>query len=138
MISYYNINASDRETFSLKGKGQNNLLLLISEPESEFFHTKIKEIIGAIKLNVEKDTYYVYDAEKFKHTGEFVNSKKIKNIIVFGLEPKEVNLNMECALYIPGILEKTRIVFVDPLSKILGDKNIKLKFWKLLQYMFLN
>lgn len=137
MIYYYNINASDRETFSIKGKGENNLLLLISEPESELFHTKLKEIIGAIKLDLENDAYYLYEAKKYQHIGQFVNSNDIENVIVFGLNPKEVNLNIECKLYNPGFLENIRIVFVDPISKILSDKSIKLKFWKLLQHLFL-
>lgn len=137
MIDYYRINEQNQETVSLKGKGEKQLLLYISDHSSEFIYGKLEEIMNAIKYKLNDDCYYAFNANGNQLFGSILNDLKVKDIIVFDDNLHMNNFNMDFTPYIPVTLEDKRIVIVEPLTIILNDKNKKFKFWQLLQKMFL-
>lgn len=137
MIDYYKINEKNQESFPLYGSGGKNLLLLISDEKSDFILGKLQEIMKAIKYDLDVDSQYAFNLTSENISGEFITTTNALDIIVFDNIENTTLLNTEIKPYVPIVLEKRRMVLVEPLEELLNDKNKKFKFWQLLQKMFL-
>jgi len=104
-----------------------------------FYFDFLKEILKAIKYDLEQDTltYFLDIFDKFSVISKDLNDE-IKEIILFGIEPTQLGLNFKAQLYRPFEHNGIQFLFTDKLSKIKENKQLKSALWKSLQEIFIN
>jgi len=98
----------------------------------------VKKILGAAGLDLEKDTLFapvvmsesalVLPALKTKHPDQ---------VLVFGLVPAQLGLNIQASFYKPVSFLGTTFLFAEKLSVIESDKSRKTGLWQALRQIFL-
>ncbi|MBL7774554.1 MAG: hypothetical protein JNK89_01040 [Saprospiraceae bacterium] len=57
--------------------------------------------------------------------------------MVFGLQPFEIGINIQCPLYQPVEFYGATFLFADTLAALEPDKTLKTRLWQALQQLFL-
>jgi hypothetical protein len=98
----------------------------------------LSKILTAAGLNLEQDTMFAeLDPDPKTSFLPLVKEKQAECILVFGITPKQLGLNINCPLYQPFDFYGTTFLFADSLSRLEPDKTLKAKLWQALQQLFL-
>jgi hypothetical protein len=124
---------STAETF---GCGRQNVLLVVkrdqySDTESEF----LKNIIKAVKLDIAEDCEVLLLGQN-RSVIHMHFQKDHEVVIVFGLKPDEVGMQISHQLYSILPMGKRLYLFVDELPSIQKDQTLKTKLWNTLKIIF--
>jgi hypothetical protein len=110
------------------------VLLFIKKTDTDVANMELlSKIMSALKLSLEEDCkIIVLNAEI--HASSMINI--FKQIIVFGIEPAYLGLNLSYKLYRVNHLENRTLIFSHSLAELKTDDQKKGVFWKSLQMMF--
>jgi hypothetical protein len=127
----------DSKTCNISGEGGRGLLCIT---ESDTFGDEeeitLKKLISAIKYDFNNDIYFL----KINKGHSFsVGTLPIsyKDMIVFGVLPDQLGLNIDYKWYDILIFDQTRILLSDSISDINKIPQKKQQLWVKLQQMFL-
>lgn len=123
-------------THPITSTGKGTLIILSNEDHSQEISQKtLAGIIKALALNSETDVELV-TVEKSNplNIGESMNL--FKNILIFGINPKTIGLQMDAKVYKIYTFENFKMVIAHPLSFIANDLKTKQGLWKILQSMY--
>lgn len=114
-------------------------VLSISEPSlSAFNKAFLDKVLAAANLNLEKDTMFAeIPVSEPVHFSTDLKRKMPEQVLVFGLRPAQIGLNIEAPFYRPIDFYGTTWLFADALSVLEPDKNKKGQLWSALKQMFL-
>lgn len=117
------------------GTKQTMIVLSKDDHQQEISQKTMGGIIKALGLNIDNDVE-VITVEKSNpvNLGEAMN--QFKNILVFGVNPKTIGLQMDAKVYKIYTFENFKMVIAHPLSFIANDLKTKQGFWKILQTMY--
>lgn len=123
-------------THPITSTGKGTLIILSNEDHSQEVSQKtLAGIIKALALNSETDVELI-TVEKSNplNIGESMNL--FKNILIFGINPKTIGLQMDAKVYKIYTFENFKMVIAHPLSFIANDLKTKQGLWKILQSMY--
>jgi len=108
------------------------------EPEHPGNLDFLKKILLASGLDFEKDTLFAEtkDAEPTTILS-VLKSKHPDQVLVFGVSPGQIGLNIQAPYYRPVVFCGTTFLFSEKLSAIESDKTRKTNLWQALRHMFL-
>lgn len=133
----FHIPEFDTKVCNISGEGGKGLLCIT---ESETFGPEeeitLKKLITAIKYDFENDIYFlkINKGQSFS-VGTLPNT--YKDMIVFGLFPDQLGLNIDYNWYEILIFDKSRILFSESIRDINNFHQKKQQLWIKLQHMFL-
>jgi len=133
----YTIPDFDQQALKIEGKGLRSLLV-ITEADSYDTNEEItlKKLVTAIKFDFDNDIYFI----KISKNELFSVSNlplKYNEMIVFGLLPEQIGLNIEFRMYEILPFEHSRIMISDSIRQINAIPQNKQQLWVKLQEMFL-
>lgn len=113
------------------------LLLLVQEEESAPARAFLEKILGAVQLNLERDTLWAEISENSPvDVPAVVRKKQPDAVLVFGLSPQVCGLQADFSAYHPTHFYQTVFLFADRLSFIEREKDAKAKLWLALRQIF--
>lgn len=93
----------------------------------------LSKIMAALKFSLEADCQ-IFEVEDEVHISNQI--KDYQKILIFGIEPAALGLNMNYQPYKINYLEGRTIIFSHALSELKVDDKKKSVLWKALQVMF--
>lgn len=114
-----------------------NLFVCVENDYNEEVQKMVVGMVKAINLEMDKDIK-ILQIPKGEETIIFSPSSKLKKIMIFGLDPKRLGLNIVIKPYKIYNFETTSVVLCHKLEAIRNDKTKKMTLWKLLQHLYLN
>ena len=122
----------------IKSEQKQILVLYQDDKDQQELLDLLKKILIAIQLDIDKDIILVRSKKEDLYSFIRMRTKiEIKQILVFGLNAKQLGLNIQAELYQILSFEACQFLFVDALSKIATDQKLKGALWTCLQSMFL-
>ncbi len=125
--------------FQINTKPQNqaepkSVLVILKKSDNDVINRQLLEkIMAALKFSLVDDCH-LYEVEEDLHLSNVI--KGYQKIIVFGLEPKSIGLNMPYHPYKINQLEDRKLLFSHTLGELKIDDKKKGILWKSLQVMF--
>ena len=136
-VLVFNLPEHNAESFSLIGSEEGKLLVVVDESafgtEEE---TMLNNMISAIKFDPKSDISKLI----LKRGQPIILSyfqRDFKNILVFGITPEQLGLNIEFKSYDILHFEKYRMLVCDSITEIRTVVQKKQMLWARLQEMFL-
>lgn len=127
----------DSKTHNISGEGDRKLLCISDAdsfgPDEEI---TIKRLISAIKYDFDKDIYFL-KINKGQSFSVGTLPISYKDMIVFGVLPDQLGLNIDYKWYEILIFDQTRILLSESISDINKFPQKKQQLWVKLQQMFL-
>ena len=98
----------------------------------------LSKVLSAAQLNLEKDTLFAeIPASLPVHFSTDLKNKTPEQVLVFGLAPAQLGLNIAAPLYSPVSFYGVTWLFADAPGVLEPDKNRKGLLWAALKQMFL-
>lgn len=120
------------------GYSRRVFVVLQAEPEHPGNLDFLKKILMAAGLDFEKDTLFAETKDSEPTTIlSVLKSKHPNQVLVFGVSPGQIGLNVQAAFYRPVVFYGTTFLFSEKLSSIEPDKTRKTNLWQALRQMFL-
>ena len=127
-----------KNSFSLIGKGEKGLLIIIDDQDMNSNLKTLEGMINAINFNIDIDTSIIKSSKKPIDINSVIFNGNYSSIIAIGLSTSDIGFSIQAKKYFFYNMEDFSILFTDSLSIMNNDKKIKLKFWSNLQAKFLN
>jgi hypothetical protein len=131
----FNIPDKDLHLHRIEGQGTKKMAIILSKSDlNDASETLCKNIMSAIKHDYQQDIYRIIVDPAIPM---IVNDLGLpyQRLVVFGLKPKEIGLNIE---YIPHFvlsMDAHSIIFTSGLSSMVSDQKLKTQLWTNLQQM---
>lgn len=144
----YLVNEENGEKDSVKFLGGNKQKVLLinrcesaeflSEKENLFLLKGIgkKGLLEAINLSLDDVAIINISKSTVKSFRLLAQKMDFSRMILFGISPKEINLNIETEKYKVCVVNDCKIVFADSMEMIIGNDSLKKELWLSLQAMF--
>lgn len=144
----YLVNEENGEKDSIKYLGQNKQkVLLINKCESADFLSEKenlfllkgmgkKGLLEAINLSLDDVAIINFSKSSIKSFRLLSQKMEFSRMILFGVSPKEINLNIETEKYKVCALNGCKIIFSDSIEMLIGNDSLKKQLWQSLQVMF--
>lgn len=135
----FRIPTDTKAVTKVKGQGKKGLLVIAYlEDLSEDNQSKLGQILNAIKHDPTTDIKMVGIQDRgVIALSELVRTHDAKAVIVFGLSPIQVSLNIAVKKYEWAHLEGLSVLFSDTIELMKADKDLKNKLWQSLKSQFL-
>ena len=136
----YNISDSENIRAVVSGDNARHILIGFLDEQRDELETFLKKIIAAAKIDIEKDCLILRgDAENVSlpSFAQLKSKSKIKKLVLFGINGKDLGFNIETHLYIPFAFNNCQFLFADKLSVIENSQERKKALWSGLQTLFL-
>ena len=136
----YNISDSENIRAVVSGDNARHILIGFLDEQRDELETFLKKIITAAKIDIEKDCLILRgDAENVSlpSFAQLKSKSKIKKLVLFGINGKDLGFNIETHLYIPFAFNNCQFLFADKLSVIENSQERKKTLWSGLQTLFL-
>jgi hypothetical protein len=127
------------EYFEVNGNADKGLFILAYKTDLHADNiSKLNQILSAIKYDPKEDiaTVYIADDHPFS-LAELLNKHTCSEVLIFGLHPKMIGLNIYAKRYQWIHLENTTILFADKLEVLKDNKDMKNQLWLSLKSRFL-
>jgi hypothetical protein len=112
------------------------LVLRTSDYAAEGAQKTLAGIVKAIGYDMEKDVQLILlNANEKKLIGDQIPT--IKNMVFFGLNPKEIGIHLDAKLYKIYKFDSFQLSISHKLEDITKDQKLKQILWKVLQVQFL-
>jgi hypothetical protein len=117
------------------GENDKHILIACIHENNAELDVFLEKVIGSAKLNLKTDCLLIKmpDNESIIAFSKISTQYPIKKALFFGITPKSVGLNVDCPTYFPFLLNDCAFLFVDPLSKIINNNDLKKALWNCLQ-----
>jgi hypothetical protein len=126
---FFHINTKPQKQDLLK-----KVLIVLKKTDNDVLNMQLlSKIMAALKFSLEEDCL-MYEVEEDCHLSGLM--KKYEKIIIFGLDPSALGLNMPLQYYKINKLEQCTLLFAHPLGELKIDDKKKSTLWKSLQIMF--
>ncbi len=128
----------DDKAFGLvEGLAEGKILVMIGYTDRPTEEPFLHKILGAVKLNPEKDVvkWSVMPGQKLSLTPISAGQRGGK-ILMFGLEPKALGMNLAQMTYTVQQIGPMEVLLADSLKAIAADPAKKRQLWAALQQMF--
>lgn len=94
----------------------------------------LDKISAALKLNQSQVEYLVFKEPLV--LVDLVELYKVKHVVVFGAEAKELNINAQLPVYKTSEFSQFKLLIANDVLDVYGNAQLKAKLWKALQEMF--
>lgn len=129
------ISETKNSDFSFFGEGERSLCIFFREENQlESSISFLTKILSALKINLEKDTFY-HNLIKKESLSIFQLEGKPKHLFLFGITPQEVGLNIEQNDYKSIQINGINVLSADSLETIKNSENLKRTLWGCLKEM---
>jgi len=127
------------------GQGQKGLLVVYApgETPSETLSAFLNKILQAIDYDLDRDaiTYYKTPQQPLS-LSELLREGTFRHVLLFGITPAQVGLNLDASPYEPTTWENVHILSADGLEAIYrerraGGKEKSARLWAMLKQSFL-
>ena len=110
--------------FSEGGFGRRVWVLVRSEPSRQVSNRDfLSKVLAAVQLNLEKDTLFAEIPVSLPlHFSTDLKNKTPEQVLVFGLPPAQLGLNIQAPLYFPVSFYGVTWLFADALEVLEPDK----------------
>lgn len=128
-------NTSNQSTVMNQGS---TLIVMPSTENEESQVNFLSKILSAVKLELSKDVTLIKATPKDRFS--FINLKtksKIDKVILFGIQPKHLGINIDIKAYIPTTFQDCTFLLAHDLGAIEADTNKKKALWTCLQDIYL-
>lgn len=134
-FNYYQVDSLAVPSQEMTGAFEKKFLILMEvEDENEPNTILLKNILNAINIEFPTDVKIGYLAsDQSYQLLSFLQSHQPKTILIFGLQPKILSLNIAFRPYDLIQLHECQWIFADSLSKISQDKLLKKNLWEALK-----
>ncbi len=124
---------------SAKGENKKGLIIIYLAEDDETEHlTLLQNILKAIQYDLNQDALLLSLTAKSRlRFIDILKDVTAKDIIVFGIQAKQLGLNWQHKAYQLVQFDNKRYLFGHPLSEIQHDKQKKGALWQALKGMFL-
>ena len=139
-FTVYNIPNSENFNENVSGSNERRILIAFLDEQRDELQVFMKKIIGAAKLELEKDCLLLRgDADKsgLPTFAQIKSAHKIEKAVLFGITGRDLGFNIESPLYIPFVFNNCQFLFADKLSNIENSVERKKALWYGLQTLFL-
>lgn len=136
----FNVPEQDLTSAMIKGEGKKKLLLLARKSDLlEGGKEKLGAIIKAINYDINEDCYIcIFDDHKVNlPIGPILRKLEIKDLIVFGVNPKEIGFYIQAKLYTNFNFENVSFILSHRIHEMNANRQFKLALWGCLQKQFL-
>jgi hypothetical protein len=127
--------------FSAQFEGANTRQVLVGFFDEQSIEREdyLKKIIGAAKLNLLEDCLILRGSleTQFPSFIQIKNAHPVQKVVLFGIKPSDIGLNLEIPPYQPIVFNNCTFLFVDKISIIEPSKERRAALWACLQRMFL-
>lgn len=121
------------EHAQLHSQGDNGLMLVCKSADyTDETKEMLSKMLGAIKREVERTTICTTHADQVS-ISDLLSAHKINALLVFGINPAHLGLNISIPPYQVVDMEGLKIILSHPLTTILNDKAKKISLWQCLQ-----
>ena len=137
----YHISEGSFEDKDLLGKGEKGLLLIARSSDLDNGgKEKLAAIIKAIKMDIDQDCFlYIFNDEKeSKAIAPYLRKHQIQDLILFGINPKEIGFTIQAKLYTTFQFENLSLIISHKIQEMNANRSYKLALWNCLQQQFLN
>ncbi len=123
----------------LLGKNEKKLLVVIRTSDfSDKNKELISKILGAVHYKLEKDAIQLHiPADKSFGINHLLVKNIVDDVVIFGVNPKEIGLSIEPILYQPIQIGTKRLLIAHSLEQISKNQDYKKALWNALQQIFL-
>jgi len=94
------------------------------------------KMLKAVKLNDNQFQIIPVSSDKSISSESLISLSENCKILVFGLTPKDIHMNIKAVLYQTTKLEGASILFSDSLSTLIQKPELKKPLWTALQTIF--
>ena len=94
----------------------------------------LDKMVAALNLDSDKIEYLVF--HNMIALSEIVNTFEAQNVLVFGATPSDLSLNMELKTYTCYNFDSFKLLLVNEILDVYGNKELKSKLWNALKEMF--
>lgn len=127
------------------GQGQKGLLVIYApgETPTETLNGFLNKILQAIKYDLERDAITYYKTPQHPLSlADLVREGAFQHVLLFGITPAQIGLNLDISTYEPTTWEHTHILPADGLEAIYrerqaGGKEKSARLWAMLKQTFL-
>lgn len=124
------------ENLIITGNGRRGVLCVTTaEGFGESQKTLLFRMITAVGLDPEEDVWIV-QTDKNRAINPSLLSLSYRYVIIFGLPPSAVSLNINHQMYKVCVLDQSKALFCDPLAVLESSQDKKKLLWESLQLMF--
>ena len=119
------------------GNNSKGILVICQNFNNSEISDFLKKILAAVNTDIDVDCALLdikYDTEIT--WSELMRSKKQEKVLLFGIEPAQLGLNLKLVKYQLLNWNGMKILYSDSLEHVLADKNKKGFLWRELQLMF--
>lgn len=135
----YALESKEITSKRLKGSNQKALLVVLKTDEKSLIPF-LQKILQAIKMDWEKDILVLeIDSNTNLKLSEIWDSHKINQVLVFGIPPKQLGLNINIKAYEPLNWTNRQLLFSHDLTYLNDPKHAAYKktLWNALKSLFL-
>jgi len=121
------------------GGSMNKGVLVVSclRSDGEDDRIFLEKILSAAGMDLSNDVFWsAVDAETGTHIGHHPQHKQWDRVLVFGLRPSSLGINIEHMLYRPVHVNGCSWLFAENLPTLARDPALKKKLWVALQALF--
>ncbi len=124
---------------ALVGENSKHILLAYNDDYSEDIETFLGKIMASVQVNMLSDCLILRGGSDIALPpfSQLAIAHIIKTVVIFGIKPQDLGLNVEPLLYEPFMLNGYTFVFANPLSKI-NTPETKKALWECLKKIFNN
>lgn len=137
ILDFKVFSVQETEFSRCSGENKKGLLLALSEPLTPALVEFLSKILKAIHYDLQQDTLSLplTEGEAFWFS-DLARKKDVQRAIFFGVSPKQAGLNLIALPYLPLTLLQKNLLFVEPLSTIEQNPDLKRKLWAALKEIF--
>ncbi len=123
-----------------EGTNEKGLSLFIAGDATEAGSVEyLQKILQAVHYELEKDTHYLFLTAGASIS--FLSQVPSRRSMIFGISPERLGLNVRAPLYQPFVLQQYHLLFADPLSVLLqerqaGKKQKAAALWQSMRVFF--
>jgi len=133
-IHYYKIKADIRDQIDID---QCKTIVVLHESESATTDQELLfKMLKAVKRSVDETQIIVLSDENMGNVGSLLALDQLEQIIVFGLLPQDVGLNVKAKLYRSFQMQGKQLIFSHGLVTLNQKPEYKKPLWEALQQAF--
>lgn len=113
------------------------IVLRASDDYSTSIEEMFQNILKAARIDITSDLKLITTEQKQAvESSSWLNEELNSTILVFGLKPKDIGLQIKHIPYHPVTMNNCSLVFAHSLTAIHLDKSLKMKLWNVLKLAF--
>lgn len=136
----YNVPLLELDHTALSGVGKKKMMLIARQDDLEQGGMELlSNIMQAIKYTIAEDCYLAAlpTGDDTYAIGGLMRSLSIKDVIIFGVNPKHLGMNIHARLYQVQKFENYTFLLSHKVTEMSGNRGFKLSLWQCLQALYL-